>query len=548
MTLAGSALRIRTLPGLAAIAESKAGQTLGVVLATLLVGLWHAANDGLWFQGDSPRHAATGQFYWDLLTAMPRHPLDYALSYFARYPVIVLGAYPPLFHLAEAAVFGVTGPSAYAAKGLVLMSAAAMGVYAMLWGRRWIGPLAGWAGACTVLLPWMVQFSNAVLLNVPAAALGFGALYHCQAWIDTGARRDRAWFAVFTGAAVLTYVPGAIVVPMAMTWMLLSLRHLDARVLWVPAAGLVTAVAVAAVVLPEQFARQGPSLARLTDPINWRYYAELAPRGLSWTWIALGAAGVVAGVSTVALRRVTLRLMLATLAAALCLAVLPARDVRYAVVCGPLLVLAGFVAVAWAADRAGSWRPAAAAAAVAVLLGGSVSTALATPLKRVSGIDAVADYLRKNGPTDSVLYSGVYDGVFSFYVRAMDPGFERRVVLSSRFLGEMRQEADFTWRETLRVQTPADVVALVQRASGCRWVAVEVGGDWLTASDRLLIDALGRPEFEHVRSFDVEASPVRRIDLYRFLPELQPAPPVDLTFPSFTTRVLPGVAPIPARR
>ncbi|MGE0815646.1 MAG: hypothetical protein AB7O28_19765 [Vicinamibacterales bacterium] len=548
MTLAGSTPRPLGPPALAAIAESPWGQALGVVLATLLIGLWHAANDGLWFQGDSPRHAATGQFFWDLLTAMPRHPLDYALSYFARYPVIVLGAYPPLFHLAEAAVFGATGPSAYVAKGLVLLCAAAMGGYAMLWGRRWIGPLAGWAGACTVLLPWMVQFSNAVLLNVPAAALGLAALYHCQAWIDTGARRDRTWFAVFTAAAIVTYVPGAIVVPMAMTWMLLSLRHLDARVLWVPAAGVGAAVAVAALVLPEQFARQGPSLARLVDPTNWRYYAELAPRGVTWIWIALGAVGVLAGVSTAALRRVTVRLLLAMTAAALCLAVLPARDVRYAVICAPLLVLAGFVGVRWVTDRAGSWRSAAAAVAVALLLGGSVSTALATPLKRVSGIEAVADFLRKNGPTDSVLYSGVYDGVFSFYVRAMDPGFERRVVLSSRFLGEMRQEADFTWRETLRVQTPADVVALVQQASGCRWVAVEIGGDWQTGSDRLLIEALGRPEFERVRSFDVEASPVRRIDLYRFLPDLQPAPPVDLTFPSFTARVFPGVEPIPARR
>ena len=39
-------------------------QLAGVGVALLVVASWHWANDGLWFQGDAPRHAVTGLFLW----------------------------------------------------------------------------------------------------------------------------------------------------------------------------------------------------------------------------------------------------------------------------------------------------------------------------------------------------------------------------------------------------------------------------------------------------------------------------------------------------
>jgi hypothetical protein len=201
--------------------------------------------------------------------------------------------HPPLFHLVEALAFGLTGPSAYVAKTLVLGCAAVLGVYVMQWGRRWVAPLAGWAGACTVLLPLAVQVSNAVLLNVPATALGVGALYHCQAWLETGARTDRTRFLALALAAVATYVPGAIVLPVALAWLAFSHRLGDMRIVWVPAACVVLAIGAMAVALPDHFARQGPSLARFLDPTNWRYYSTVLPRAIGGWWV-LGVVGLVA--------------------------------------------------------------------------------------------------------------------------------------------------------------------------------------------------------------------------------------------------------------
>jgi hypothetical protein len=87
--------------------RSRAWQTAGLVLAVLAVAALNRQNDGLWFQGDAPRHAANGLFWWDLLRALPRDPVDYAVRYYARYPVIAPASYPPLFYILEGLAFAV---------------------------------------------------------------------------------------------------------------------------------------------------------------------------------------------------------------------------------------------------------------------------------------------------------------------------------------------------------------------------------------------------------------------------------------------------------
>lgn len=533
--------------GLLAWVNAARVQAVALLAALLLVGSWHWGNDGLWFQGDAPRHAATGLFLWDLLTTLPADPLLYALSYYARYPVLVLGAYPPLFHLAEAVGFGLLGPSPYVARGIVLACAGLTGAYAMAWGRRAIAPLAGWAGACTVLLPGYMRYSNAVLLNVPAAAFGLAGLYHFHAWLDDGRRRDRALFIVWTVAAIFTYLPGAIVLPIAMAWLLFSKGRRQGRFLVVLTGLLGVVVLALGLAMPAHLARQVPSLTRLTSSLNWVFYGRQLVAMVGLAWILLAAAGALAGVWSRAFRASASRLVLGCAAALTSLALLPARDERYALIIGPLIVLTAFVGLAMAAAAAGRRAGALTAAALVVLLGLTVEAALRIRVMHVSGIDEVARYLRDHGPDDAVLYSGIYDGVFGFYVRAMDPGYARRVVFSGRLLYEYRQAVDFTWTETPHATSPEEVVRLMRTRSGCRWVAVEVGGEGLlSASEHLLRTTLDGPAFVLVRSFPVTGRPVTRIDLYRFILPLDPAPPIDLAFPSFSSRVFHGVEPIAA--
>lgn len=128
-------------------------QGLGLLLVWGYVSVLHLSNDGRWPQGDAARHAANGVFYWDLVTSLPVNPLEFALRYYARYPVIQPAAYPPLFYLLEGAAFAVFGISPYVAKSLVLLFALVGGCYALAWLRRWWRKRPAGAVCCSCCSP-----------------------------------------------------------------------------------------------------------------------------------------------------------------------------------------------------------------------------------------------------------------------------------------------------------------------------------------------------------------------------------------------------------
>ena len=94
-------------------------QVLVVLLAVLYIGALHLGNDGLWPQGDAPRHATNGLFWWDYLASFPANPVEFTLRYYARYPAINPIGYSPVFYLLEGAAFSLMAVSPFVAKGLV---------------------------------------------------------------------------------------------------------------------------------------------------------------------------------------------------------------------------------------------------------------------------------------------------------------------------------------------------------------------------------------------------------------------------------------------
>jgi hypothetical protein len=164
---------------------------------------------------------------------------------------------------------------------------------------------------------------------------------------------------------------------------------------------------------------------------------------------------------------------------------------------------------------------------------------------QVSGFREIATYLQQTAPQDAVLYDGMYDGLFGFYVRASDPGFERRVLLPNQLLYHYGPGVTFKPVEQSNASTTEEALHLLRTRSGCRWVAIEVGH---TSSSlpgrRLLRETVARPEFEFVRSFDITGADARRVDLYRIVGEVDDVNTVDLRFPSYTNREFLGVVPI----
>ena len=278
------------------VLRSRACQIAAVMVTFLAVAALHRHSDGLWFQGDAPRHAVNGLFWWDLVHALPHDPVAYALRYYARYPVIAPVTYPPLFYLVEGLAFAAFGSSPYVAKSLVLMFAMVAGLYTMTWARRWIGEPAGWAGAFLAFIPGLVLWSNTVMLNVPATALGLGSLYHFRRWLETGRTTQGLAASGFAIAALLTYYPGGIVLCVLGTWALVGGRPLrfDRRLLWIAAAALVALLPlVAALVLaPVHTSRQLPTVALLTKRVTWTFYWRVLPDVVGMPAFAAGAVGM----------------------------------------------------------------------------------------------------------------------------------------------------------------------------------------------------------------------------------------------------------------
>src|SRR5206468_131502 len=104
-------------------------QLAAMTLALAFVAARHWRGDGLWFQGDSPRHAMNGLFVSDLIAMGPRDPVDFAVRYYARYPVIAPATYPPLFYGLEALGFAIAGVRGQVAKTIVLLFAWMSGAY-----------------------------------------------------------------------------------------------------------------------------------------------------------------------------------------------------------------------------------------------------------------------------------------------------------------------------------------------------------------------------------------------------------------------------------
>jgi len=530
--------------------RSRAWQVTGVVVAFLVVAVFNRQSDGLWFQGDAPRHAVNGLFWWDFLRMLPRDPVTFAVSYYARYPVIAPATYPPLFYIVEGLAFAVFGPSPYAARLVVFLFAAMAGLYTTAWTRKWIGPVAGWSGAFLAFTPGLVVWSNTVMLNVPATALGLALLYHFRRWSETARARQLVPAAFFLMAVPLTYYPGIIVFCILAAWApLLRARDLrfDRRLLWIAGGGLMALVPLLAALwlAPVHTSRHLPTIAFLTRPTTWTFYWRVLPDVVGGPALVLGLAGCAAGVmiarwrTDIAYIAVWITVLVASLS------VLPARDPRYLLLAAPAFVIAASIGIAAAVRYLPPLHP---AWQVAVLTAGLVwglSSAARIHVPQVSGFREIAVYLQQRAPTDAVLYDGEYDGLFGFYVRTLDPGFERRVALADNLLYHYGPATTFEWTQQSSVASTDDVVSLLRTRSGCRWVAIEVTHTPGSAlGRRLLQQAVKRPEFELVRSFPIAGAGERRVDLYRIVTRVEPLTDVDLSFPTLSNGEFLHIVPI----
>ncbi len=534
-------------------------QVLGIVLVWAFLVLLHPHNDGLWYQGDSPRHAGNGIFWRDFLLHLPVNPFAYALAYYARYPIIAPTAYPPVFYLFESVAFSLFGVSSFVAKGLVLAFALLAALYMQLWLRHSVSPQVGWGGALLLLQPGVIVWSNAVMLNVPAMALGLAALYHGRRLLDRPRSPHLYLTAIFGVLAILTYLPTAIIVFVLLTWVLIERCSAVLRQprTWVVAGLAALALAPWAVITLKWATAQvgmvsGSTLhagMALADPQRWLYYIEALPELLTDWVLALAMVGAIAGLWSRRWRREVKLVLVWILVCYVWFSYIVAREPRYALLLVPPLVFLSVVALVAGFERlsaAFGGNPAwATLAGLAVLIGAHLAAAPQVPVPSAHGMRKVVAFIEQKAPDQRIFYEGKFDGLFSFYIRAGDHKLTQSVTLGDKLLYAAAWYASPGMVKL--VASPHDVVDTFRTRCGCRWLVVE--GKWENhepAPDRYLRQALRGPEFALVRSFPFHGpAPLpTHIDVYRFLPSIETPKQQKLRFPILGNNKAYRVTPI----
>ena len=458
------------------------------VALTLTCWLWlcgcHWQNDGLWFQGDAPRHLLTGVFWGDFVVEGWSDPADYARRYYARYPAIVPTRYPPLFHWLEALVFAVAGFSAHAAKGLVLSCALISAFYLQLALRRWIAPAAGLCAGLLLWLPAMTTWSHAVMTNVPALTCGLATLVHIRWGLDelpaAQTRRHLGIGISLLMLSILIHPTSAYVAVIALTWLAMDRRLRFARNprLALTAIACVTTLGAVFLLLrnlsPDQFSQARITNQQLTSSYSLLFYIRTFPRMIGPP--TLGPAivlpalfGLVAHLWSSATRRDGLRLLVAAIIAYVALTPIWAKDERYLLLACPWAIILFACAAHHSHRILTTWwspRPAAGCILIATLL---LATTLAEStrrltLPRVNGMDAVERSVAEIVGKSPIFYEGHHDGLFVYHVRRRDTNRERQVILLKRWL-----EGNGAVAPQL---SASDITARIAQ-SGCSWLLLE---------------------------------------------------------------------------
>jgi 4-amino-4-deoxy-L-arabinose transferase-like glycosyltransferase len=539
-------------------------QVMLVIIAWLFLYWLHWNNNGLWY-GDAPRHAANGIFWKDFLLSFSLEPKSYALSYFARYPVIAPTLYPPLFYILEAVSFGLFGPSPYIAKSLVLGFTLIATLYTTAWCRRWISVDAGWAGVLFVFLPGVVYWSHAIMLNIPALALSIGSLYHIRRWMESSGVSP-SWKHLYIGAilgvsAILTYLLSIVLVFIILTWFMIKRPW---QLLWNQRTLVVILLSILAllpwflVVLKFEKMRVGWAIQDNDVVFNiqnwpWLYYIQQLPKLFNIHILLTAAFGIIGGLSTRRWRQETCLLSIMIIVCYVFFTYVPAREARYIlllslpIVC--LCIIALLCVTTWISSLLklrNQLKQIVTMTAILMFIAVQAWLISRMLVPSVEGIDKIVKYIENIAPEEPVFYCGVEHANFTFNILAGDPGYRRRVVLSRKLL-----YAESSWDKIHEfISSPGEAIEILKNRGGCRWLVIARRVDTpASKASKYLRQAVKGPEFEPVKSFPIkhltqEGWEESMVDIYKFLIPIEKSDVIDMPLFSLGENVRIQIKPI----
>jgi len=454
---------------------------------------------------DETIHACTGLYLASFIHNLPlRHPIQYTLIYYAHYPALGLIEYPPVFYVGEGVMFLFFGPTVLTARITVLLFAL-LGAY-FLFRTVWYLADEWTAAACTLLvalLPSVLLYEKANMLDLPAMALGVAAAYYWIRYLREERPRLLYAFCVFAVLELLTKQQALYV----LLWCLLTVTVMRKWRLVLNRNAILSACLCTAALLPYYL-----YTVRLTFPVvaanvahgnitqryPYVYYLIQLPEQLGWPLLVLSIAGL-ATCYWWGKRENVVPMLLWIVACFVTETAMSNKVPRYIIYWIPPLVYFAAAPLTLRGKRP-NWVRVGLGVVLAGLLvhAGWVAWSFQRPY--VSGYARLARRLleEKQG---IVLADVRLPGDLIFFVCGSDP--EGRFIIDRKALFVTRNLKKYGSMEL--VQSTEDLQNTMRR-NGVKYVAIEEGMSLGFEAQHLLRDLLRTKQFKPLAEFPVETN------------------------------------------
>ena len=398
--------------------------TLLLVSLVVLRGVRRGEFD---YNVDESQHAATGLYIADLLKDVPiAHPVHYTYLYYAQYPALSgIIHWPPFFYLCEGLLFAVFGSSVVTARITILLFALlACAVWFRLVARihnQWTAALST---VIFAVLPSVLLFEKAVMLEIPSLALCIVSLYYWYEYLTTGQAGNLYRFALFGSVGMLTK-QSSILLAVACALSVVVLR--EWKLVFTP--NMLKAVAIVVVLV-------GPFYT-VVYLVHWRsiamdllgstnahhinallFYGEALPGQLGWPLLLLSMVGI-ATCRWWSKREASVLMLTWICACYITFTLISHKEARYCFYWIPAFV---YFAVG---PLTANWRVKPVrilgVALAAALLSRSLASAWLYQRPYVAGYEALARQIIQ-GQSGIILFDAELPGNFIFFLHKFDPG------------------------------------------------------------------------------------------------------------------------------
>ena len=407
---------------------------LWLVLLCIMVGalfITGAPTGGAFSWPDSPRHALNGAFVLDLIKTAPLNdPLAYAQNYYAQYPALTIGLYPPLFSFQLASFYAVLGVSQQTAVVALFVSYCFLvcGIFCL--ARLWFSEfLAFGLAVLFAFLPEVSYWGRQVMLEIPAYAFLVWSAYFFVRYI----REQRIGLLYLSVFLLILGMYTKLSVAFVAVPYLIALLHARGvslfrdRHSYIIAALSIVGIAPLVFLTLKLGQANIQSAAGIADSsvsrlslAGWTWYAEKLPSQLGWPAFV----AVVAAIAIVMakrewrdqFRRDHFLWISWFIVGYIFFSSIDLKEARHSLfLLLPLVMILGFACSQLSRRRAWLGEVIIAVVALATL----VTTVIARPVHFVDGYRDVVRFISEVAPPNSnVLFSGYRDGSFIFEMRA----------------------------------------------------------------------------------------------------------------------------------